>query len=128
MMIANNEMPPYKRLAWSVTDGRECLRSYNVLVEKSDRKRSTASSSLRECQRVNAPTPRVAVNSKIKILDRFCISQDSLRRTQRFREIFYAEINRLPKKFASRGRERSRYFTVETRAPRSSPRFCASRT
>jgi len=77
-MIANNEIPPYKRLAWSVTDGRECVRSYTVLVEKSDRKRSTASLSLLECQRASAPTARVTVNSRIKIVDRFCISQDSL--------------------------------------------------
>jgi hypothetical protein len=82
-MIANNEIPPYKRLARSMTDGRECLRSYTVLVEKSDRKRSTASVSLLECQRVSTPTARVTVNSRIKIVDRFCISQDSLRRSLR---------------------------------------------
>ena len=80
-MIANNEIPPYTRLVGSMTDGTECLRSYKVLVEKSDRKRSTASSSLLECERVSAPTARVAVNSRIKIVDRFCISQDSLRRS-----------------------------------------------
>jgi hypothetical protein len=74
MIIASNEMPPYKRLAGSVTDGRKGLRSYNVLVEKSDRKRSTASSTLLECQRVTAPSARVTVNSRIKIVDRFCIS------------------------------------------------------
>ena len=78
MMIANNEIPPYKRLARSVTDGRECLRSYTVLVEKSDRKRSTVSLSLLECKRASAPTAKVTVNSRIKIVDRFCISQDSL--------------------------------------------------
>jgi hypothetical protein len=93
-MIANNEIPPYKRLAQSVTDGRERLRSYAVLVEKrerlrsytvlvgkSDRKRSKASLSLLECQRGSAPSARVTVNSGIKIVDRFCISQDSLRRS-----------------------------------------------
>ena len=75
MMMENNEIPPYKRLARSVTDGRERLTSYIVVVEKSDLKRSTASPSLLECQRVSAPTTRVAVNSRIKTLDRFCISE-----------------------------------------------------
>src|SRR5215468_2407616 len=79
-MIANNEIPPYTRLVGSMTDGTECLRSYTVLME-SDRKRSTASLSLTERQRVSAPTARVAANSRIKIVDRFCISQDSLRRS-----------------------------------------------
>src|SRR5262252_10066140 len=79
-MIANNEILPYTRLVGSMTDGTECLRSYTVLME-SDRKRSTASLSLTERQRVSAPTARVAVNSRIKIVDRFCISQDSLRRS-----------------------------------------------
>src|SRR5262249_41859527 len=79
-MIANNEIPPYTRLVGSMTDGTECLRSYTVLME-SDRKRSTASLSLTERQRVSAPTARVAVNSRIKNVDRFCISQDSLRRS-----------------------------------------------
>jgi hypothetical protein len=77
-MIASNAIPPYRRLAWSVTDGREFWRSYTALVEKSDRKRSTASLSLLDCQRVSAPTARVTVNSRSKIVDRFCISQDSL--------------------------------------------------
>src|SRR5215469_673097 len=79
-MIANNEIPPYTRLVGSMTDGTECLRSYTVLME-SDRKRSTASLSLTERQRVSAPTARVAANSRIQIVDRFCISQDSLRRS-----------------------------------------------
>jgi hypothetical protein len=77
-MIASNAIPPYRRLAWSVTDGREFWRSYTALVEKSDRKRSTASLSLLDCQRVSAPTARVTVNSRSKIVDQFCISQDSL--------------------------------------------------
>jgi hypothetical protein len=79
----NNAIPPYQRLArsiidgreYSVTDGTECLRLYSVLLEKSDLNCSTASLSLLECQRVSAPTVRVAVNSKIKILYRFGISQ-----------------------------------------------------
>jgi hypothetical protein len=82
MMIANNEIAPYKRLVWSVTDGRECsvtdgrecLRSYSVLLEKNDLNCSTPSLLLLECQRVSVPTTRVAVNSRIKILDRFCIA------------------------------------------------------
>jgi hypothetical protein len=82
-MTENNERPPYKRLVRSVTDGRKCLRSYSVLVEKSDLNCSTASLSLLECQRVSAPITRVAVNSRIRILDRFCISQDPLRRSLR---------------------------------------------
>jgi hypothetical protein len=77
-MIANNEIPPYTRLDRSMTDGRESLRAYTVLVEKSDRKRSTASLSLLDCQKASTPTARVTVDSRIKIVDRFCISQDSL--------------------------------------------------
>jgi len=72
-----------------VTDGRESLRSYTVLVEKSDRKRSTASLSSLECQRVSAPTARVTVNSRIKIVDRFCISEDSLTlSSKRYTKVF----------------------------------------
>lgn len=72
-MTENNEMPPYQRLDWSVKEGRERLRSYSVLLEKSDLNCSTPSLSLLECQRVSIPTTRVAVNSRIRILDRFCI-------------------------------------------------------
>lgn len=108
MITENNEIPPYQRLVrsvidgreYSVTDGTECLRLYSVLLEKSDLNCSTASLSLLECQRVSAPTVRVAVNSKIKILYRFGISQmhsNSLR----LNCVFYAEIDRLPKKPAS---------------------------
>src|SRR5262245_40975740 len=88
-MIANDEIPPYTRLDRSMTDTRldgsigdsmECLSWYTVLVDNSDRKRSTASLSLLACQ-VSAPTARVTVNRRIKSVDRFCISQDSLRRS-----------------------------------------------
>jgi hypothetical protein len=107
-MTENSERPAYQRLdrsvtdgrECSVTDGRECLRSYSVLLEKSDLNCSTPSSSLLECQRVSVPTTRVAMNSRIRILDRFCIAQDALR-DHLGMEIFYAEINRLPKKSAS---------------------------
>jgi hypothetical protein len=78
-MTENNEIPPYHRLDPSVKEGRECLRSYSVLLEKSDLNCSTPSLSLLECQRVNVPTTRVAVNSRIRILDRFCIAEDPLR-------------------------------------------------
>jgi hypothetical protein len=74
-MTENNERPPYKRLVRSVTDGKEFLRSYSVLLEKSALKLSRASLSLPDCQRVSVPTTRVAVNSKITIFDLFCISQ-----------------------------------------------------
>jgi hypothetical protein len=87
-MTENNEIPPYQRLARSVTDGREysvtdgteCLRLYSVLLEKSDLKRSMASLSLLECQRVSAPTVKVTANNRINILYRFGISQNPLRR------------------------------------------------
>jgi hypothetical protein len=89
MITENNEIPPYQRLArsvidgreYSVTDGTECLRLYSVLLEKSDLNCPTASLSLLECQRVSVPTVRVAVNSKIKILYRFGISQDPHKRS-----------------------------------------------
>jgi hypothetical protein len=84
-MTENNERPPYKRLVRSITDGRKCLRSYSVLLEKSALNCSTTLLSLLECQRVSDPTTRVAVNSKIRILDRFCISLDALRRSLRTR-------------------------------------------
>lgn len=42
MTTENNDIPPYQRLARSVTDGRECLSSYSVVLEKSDLKSSTA--------------------------------------------------------------------------------------
>ena len=74
MITENNEIPPYQRLARSVTDGRDCLRSYSVVLEKSDLKSSTALLSLRECQRVSVPTASVAMNSRIKILERFCMA------------------------------------------------------
>src|SRR5215475_2811775 len=80
-MIANDEIPPYTRLDESIVDSMECLSWYTVLVENSDRNRSTASLSSLPCQ-VSAPTARVTVNRRIKKnLDRFCISQDSLRRS-----------------------------------------------
>ena len=55
MMIANKERPPYQRLAPSVMDAKVCLRLYSVRLEKSDLKRSKASSSLLECRRVSVP-------------------------------------------------------------------------
>jgi hypothetical protein len=82
-MTENNEIPPYQRLDWSVMDGREYneyLRLYSVLPEKSDLKRITASLSLLECQRVSAPTVKVAANSRTNILYRFGISQNPLRK------------------------------------------------
>jgi hypothetical protein len=83
-MMENNDRPPYNKLVRSVIDGSKFLRLYSVLLEKSALKLSTASLSLPECQRVSVPTTRVAVNSKIKTLDRFCISEDPLRRWLRF--------------------------------------------
>ena len=72
-MIANNEIPPYMRLSGSMTmDGMNCLSSYALLVENSDRRCSTASSSSLACQ-VSVPTAMVTVERRIKIADRFCI-------------------------------------------------------
>ena len=47
-MIANNERPPYQRLAPSIVGAKACLRLYSVRLEKSDLKRSKTSSSLLE--------------------------------------------------------------------------------
>ena len=33
-MTENNEIPPYQRLDWSVTDGKECLKLYIVWYGK----------------------------------------------------------------------------------------------
>lgn len=98
-MIAKDEIAPYTRLDKSMTDtrldgsmtgGMECLSSYTVLVENSDRKRSTASLSSLACQ-VSAPTAIVTVNRRVNNFDRFCISQDSLRKSLSYSNSMYKE-------------------------------------
>src|SRR5262245_53065362 len=81
MIIANKPIPPYQMLVPSITDGRLCPKVESAWLEKSDLRRRTASLSSHEWKRVNVPTTKRTVTSRIKILYRVRISLDPLRRS-----------------------------------------------